>query len=134
MKREVKIIETEGSCKNALFEKMVLKGDIVAEKVVDMINQKIKLTGYAVAEITTDEKTFKIMYYAHENGFISSGSEFLLESVKDYIKESNEFIVKEIKTKKGKTYKVVPCMHSEQEISTTNTDDLPFRQMFHDKQ
>lgn len=127
MKREVKILETEGSCKNSLFEKMAKKGDIIADKVEDILNRKFKLTGYGVIEVTTDEKTFKIMYYAHEEGFIYSGSEYLLESIKDYINEGVYLIFKQIKTKKGKTYKVVPCMtqnqNHEEELEENNTDE-----------
>lgn len=126
-KREVKILTAYGSCDNKLFKKMAMKGDIIAEKVADMLNVKVKLTGYAVIEITTEEKTFKIMYYAHDEGFISSGSEFLLESVEDYIDEADYFKFKEIKTKKGKTYKVVPCMNQNHEEESNNSDeDLSF--------
>lgn len=133
-KYEVTINEKEGTCNNSLFEKMAKKGDINAEKVKDFVGKIITLKGYAGCTIETDEKTFNNNFYdTLEYGFISSGSQYFHDSVKDYFGEVKRFIIKEIKTKQGTTYKVQPILEepSEKKEETENkkeetTDNLPF--------
>ena len=110
-KYEVEIKEKYGSCASELFEKIAKNGDITATKVKDIVGKDIEITGYAICEIKTKEKTFTIVYYATEGyGFISSGSEVFLKSVKMYIEDTNAFNIKEVKTSKGTTYKAVPVL------------------------
>lgn len=134
-KYEVKVNEKKGSCDNALFEKMAMKGDITATKLSDVLGQVVHITGYASCTITTEDKTFDINYFdTEEYGLISSGSEIFFESVKDYFEEVDEVRLTEVKTKKGKTFKAVPILDkkttnkeetTKKEEETTN-DELPF--------
>ena len=119
-KYEVEIKKAEGSCDTELFKKMAKKGDIQATKVVDMIGKVVKITGYAICKIVTEDKEFEMSYYATTEGIISSGSEFFRESVEDYFGECELMKINEIKTKKGKTYKVSPI------LTQGTDDDLPF--------
>lgn len=135
-KYEVKVLTKEGSCDNELFEKMAKKGDITSIKIADVLGEVVKIVGYAYCEITTEEKTFNILYVdTEEYGLISSGSEIFKESVEDYYGDVEYVRLKEIKTKKGKTYKAVPVLgnvrkeNKEEEttkIETENNEDLPF--------
>lgn len=110
-KYEVTINEKKGSCNNSLFEKMAKRGDVNAEKLVNFVNKVITLKGYAGVTIETDEKTFDNMFYdTIEYGFISSGSEYFYDSVKEYFEDVKKFRICEIKTKQGKTYKVQPIL------------------------
>ena len=131
-KYEVTINEKVGTCDNSLFEKMAKKGDVNAEKILNFIGKIITLKGYAGCTIETDEKTFNNYFYdTLEYGFISSGSQYFFESVKDYFGEVKRFRICEIKTRQGKTYKVQPIIEETNEEETENkkeetTDDLPF--------
>ena len=132
-KYEVTVKEKEGSCDNALFEKMAKKGDITAIKLSDVLGMVVKIIGYAECTIETDEKTFDINYFdTEEYGLISSGSEIFAESVSDYYGEVENVRLTEVKTKKGKTYKAVPVLGNKKEETknnkeeTTNNQDLPF--------
>ena len=132
-KYEVKVLSKVGSCDNNLFEKMAKKGDIVAEKVTEILGKVVKITGFAVCEIETDEKQFTITYYdTEEYGLISAGSEIFRESVEDYYGDVEYFRIREIKTKKGKTYKAVPVTNKvikkneEPTKNEENEEDLPF--------
>ena len=137
-KYEVTVLEKKGTCDNALFEKMAKKGDLTAIKVSDLIEAKVKITGYAKCNIVTDDKNFNINYFdTEEYGLVSSGSEIFTESVVDYFGEVEKVRIIEVKTKKGKTYKAVPVLgnskKTEQEETTKNeeepkmaSDDLPF--------
>ena len=109
-KYEVAVKSTYGSCESELFKKMAKKGDITADRIQECLGRVFDITGYAVCHIVTDEKEFDIMYYATDNGFISSGSEVLFNSIEDYIGDVSKFKIKEVKTKKGKTYKAVPVL------------------------
>lgn len=132
-KYEVKILEKKGTMDNSLFEKMATKGDITSIKVTEILGQVVKITGYAVCEITTEDKNFTMNYFdTEEYGIISSGSDIFKESVVDYFGEVDHVRISEIKTKKGKTYKAVPELNSKKnETKTENkeqetSDDLPF--------
>lgn len=134
-KYEVKVYEKKGSCDNALFEKMAMRGDIIATKLSEVLGQVVHIVGYASCTITTDDKTFDINYFdTEEFGLISSGSEIFFKSVKDYFEEVDEVRLTEVKTKKGKTFKAVPILDkkttnkeetTKKEEETTN-DELPF--------
>ena len=133
-KYEVTINEKQGTCNNSLFEKMAKKGDVNAEKLINFVNKTITLKGYSAVTIETDEKTFNNMFYdTEEYGFISSGSQYFYDSVKDYFDEVKKFRICEIKTKQGKTYKVQPILEEagnekkETENKKEETEnDLPF--------
>lgn len=126
-KYEVTIKNSKGACENELFKKLATKGDIVADRVTTMINKVVTIRGYAECHVKTDDKEFDINYFATDNGYISSGSEYFLDSVKSYIDFADTFKINEIKTKKGKTYKAMPVMSEKkpESLEATN-DDLPF--------
>ena len=132
---EVTVLEKKGTCDNSLFEKMAKKGDINSIKLADVLGSVIKIIGYAKCNIVTDDKNFDIYYFdSEEYGLISSGSEIFAESVIDYYGEVDNVRLKEVKTKKGKTYKAVPVLGNERtnkKEETTNKneetdDDLSF--------
>lgn len=131
-KYEVQIKQKEGTCNEKLFEKMAKNGDITATKISELLGAEVKITGFAVCEITTDEKTFTISYFdTEEYGLISSGSEIFRESVEDYYGDVDRVRITEVKTKKGKTYKAVPILSSKKKEQTIENkeeskDDLPF--------
>ena len=115
MKYEVTILETYGTCKNSLFEKMAKKGDITAEKLENAIGEVVKIDGYAKCHVTTTDKDFDMVYYNTDRGMLSSGSAVFFESVKDYLEDVNRFRIVEVKTKNGRTYKVSPILEMEDE-------------------
>ena len=109
-KFEIKILEKKGSCEQALFEEMIKAGDIQATPVKSMINTNVKITGYAEAHITTDDKDFDMNYFATDKGILSTGSNVFKESVEKYFGKCNEFRIIELRTKKGTTFKVTPIL------------------------
>ena len=130
---KVEILEKKGTCEDELFEIMAKNGDITSQKLADMIGCQVKITGYAICHITTDDKDFSITYFdTDEYGLISSGSQVFLESVISYFGRVDKVILTEIKTKKGKTYKAVPVLTRKKKEEPTknneekNNDDLPF--------
>ena len=136
-KYDVTVNSKVGTCDNALFEKMAKKGDITAIKLSDLIGKTVHITGYADCTIETEEKTFNISYYdTEEYGLFSSGSEIFAESVSDYFGDVEMVRLKEVKTKKGKTYKAVPVLEEtknnreettkKEETTVIQNDDLPF--------
>lgn len=133
-KFEVKIESKLGTCESSLFEKMAKKGDITATKIGEVLNCIVTITGAAKCHITTEDNDFEINYIdTNELGLISTGSDVFLDSVIDYWdeigKDFDKFIITEIKTKKGKTYKAVPKLGKEMKIEKNEeetTDELPF--------
>ena len=131
-KFEIEIKETKGACDNDLFKKMIMRGDIQAKKVADYIDKVVNIYGYAKTHITTDDKDFDMNYYMDDKGLIlSSGSEYFMQSVEDYFNDCSTFRIVEVKTKKGKTYKVMPCIVNPKTGNVTDLDagiddDLPF--------
>ena len=129
---KVEILEKKGTCDSELFELMAKNGDLTSQKLADMIGAQVKITGYAVCHITTDDKDFSVTYFdTEEYGLISSGSEVFLESVIAYFGKVDRVNLTEIKTKKGKTYKAVPVLTKKKQETTKNNeeknnDDLPF--------
>lgn len=107
-KYEVKVLEAYGTCDSDLFKKMATKGDITSDRVKNVVDKVFQITGYAKCNIITEDKNFDVVYYATNTGFISSGSEVLFDSIIDYIGDTDTFRIKEIKTKKGTTFKGVP--------------------------
>ena len=127
----VTIKEKVGTCNTTLFEKMAKKGDLTSTKISEILNTNVTIIGYALCEIETEDKQFSMNYFdTKEYGLISSGSDIFTESVIDYYGEVEKVRLVEVKTKKGKTYKAVPILNSnEQETNTneeTTSDDLPF--------
>ena len=108
--RKVELTKVVGTCDSDLFKKMVESGDLTAVKVADSVGETIEVSGYAIAHITTDDKDFNIVYYATENGFIQSGSEWFLKSIENYYNDTKKFNIAKIKTSKGSTYKAVPVL------------------------
>ena len=111
-KYELTIKEAFGSCDTDLFKKMAKKGDITSSKVDEVVGHVVKITGYAKANIVTDDKDFDLVYYATDEGYFSSGSNVLFESIEDYLGDSEveAFKILKIKTKKGHTYKASPII------------------------
>ena len=130
MKYEVQILEKQGTMAKPLFEKMAKNGDVNPIKITEILNSVVRITGYAVCQITTDDKEFTMNYFdTEEFGAISSGSEIFLNSVKDYFGEVDKVRISEVKTKKGKTYKATPILNNEQKEENkeqTTSKDLPF--------
>ena len=129
---KVEILEKKGTCESEIFELMAKNGDLTSQKLADMIGVQVKITGYAVCHITTDDKDFSVTYFdTEEYGLISSGSEVFLESVITYFGKVDKVILTQIKTKKGKTYKAVPVLKANKKEETKNEkeesdNDLPF--------
>lgn len=129
---KVEILEKKGTCESEIFELMAKNGDLTSQKLADMIGAQVKITGYAVCHITTDDKDFSVTYFdTDEYGLISSGSEVFLESVITYFGKVDKVILTQIKTKKGKTYKAVPVLKANKKEETKNEkeesyNDLPF--------
>ena len=129
---KVEILEKKGTCESEIFELMAKNGDLTSQKLADMIGAQVKITGYAVCHITTEDKDFSVTYFdTDEYGLISSGSEVFLESVITYFGKVDKVILTQIKTKKGKTYKAVPVLKTNKKEETKNEkeesdNDLPF--------
>lgn len=107
-KYELTIENATGSCDTELFKKMAKKGDIIASKIDEFIGKVVRITGMADANIKTDDKEFTITYYATDDGYFSSGSEWFKNSLEDYMSDTDTFKILKIKTKKGHTYKASP--------------------------
>lgn len=114
-KYELTINETSGSCATELFKKMAKKGDISATKVDEVVGKVVKITGWAEAHITTDDKEFDITYYATDDGYFSTGSKYLKESLNDYLEDTDTFKILKVKTKKGYTYKASPIFSGDKD-------------------
>lgn len=129
-KYNVIIKEKKGTCESELFEKMAKNGDLVSTKVSDLIGTDITVKGYADTTIETEEKTFDLIYVdTEEYGLITSGSEIFKKSIIDYFGEVTNFTLRELKTKKGKTYKAIPVLTDTKKAEikeTEKTEDLPF--------
>lgn len=122
------IKESNGTCKTSIFEKMIKNGDVQGIKVTEIVDSNnstiVTVKGYALVHIETDNSNFDLYFYdTEEYGFVTSGSEILATSIKNYIDEIKKLRITEIKTKKGKTYKATPIIETNTE-DTTN--DLPF--------
>ncbi|MCQ2737365.1 MAG: hypothetical protein MJ224_02035 [archaeon] len=113
MNYEVTIKETKGVCDTELFKTMCKNGDVTADKVCDSVGKIVSIKGYALCHIKVDKKEFDINYYATDEGYISSGSEVFLKSVKNYLGMVEMFKVCEVKTSKGTTYKATPILTEE---------------------
>lgn len=118
----VVIIEKNGSCESELFKKMVENGDVIATNVKNAVDKLITVKGYALCTVATDNKQFDNFYVdTKELGFIYTGSEYFKKSIKDYLPNTNKFIIKRLDTKKGTTYKPQPVIEEKED-----TDELPF--------
>ena len=116
-KYEVEVLEKAGTCNSNLFEKMAKKGDITATSIKEFVGKVVTVLGYSKCKISTDDKEFEIGYYdTDEYGFVSTGSNIFHESIVDYFGEVEQVRIVEVKTKKGKTYK----------MEIDEYDELPF--------
>ena len=127
-KYEVRIVNSEGSCNNPVFEKMAGKGDItVSGGVKDFINEVVSVRGYADCHITTSEKEFDLLYLDTDKGYISTGSKVFNESFSDYYADGvRKFRIVSVKCKKGTTYKAVPVFETMETEVETDDEELPF--------
>lgn len=124
---KITILETKGACDSEIFKIMVENGDVTADKVSEMVDSIVRITGLAKCNIKTDDKDFNINYYATQNGFLSSGSEVFLKSVETYLGKIEYFKIAKIKTKKGSTYKAVPVLQPNvTDINDDVVEDLPY--------
>ena len=124
----VTIKEKKGTCDADLFEEMAKRGDLTSVKLANLVGTEVKITGYALCNIETDDKNFDINYYdTEEYGLVSSGSNIFRDSVVAYFGRVDSVRLTEVKTKQGKTYKAVPVLKkaTNKNEETTN-DDLPF--------
>lgn len=112
-KYKLTINESYGSCATGLFKKMAEKGDIRASKIEDYVDKIIKVTGWANAHIEVEDKEFDLTYFATDDGYFSTGSENFINSVTEYLEDTDTFKVLKIKTKKGHTYKASPIVNGE---------------------
>ena len=110
---KVEVKEAVGSCNSELFKKMAQNGDLSATQVKNAIGKVVTITGYATCTITTDDKNFDMTYYATDEGMLSSGSSIFKSSVETYIDSAKKFLIKEVKTGKGTTFKVTPILDEE---------------------
>lgn len=109
-KYEVTIDEAYGSCNTELFKKMAKKGDISASKISEFVDKVVTITGYAIADIETDDKKFSLTYYATDDGYFSTGSEYFSKALNDYLSDTKVFKILKVKTKKGFVYKPSPIL------------------------
>lgn len=109
----VTIKEATKSCDTELFKKMAKKGDISASSINNFIDKVVKITGYAKCHVTTDDKEFDITYYATDDGYFSTSSEYFNKSLLDYLDDTDTFKILKVKTNKGHTFKVAPIVEGE---------------------
>ena len=115
-KFEVEIIEAKGSCSNEQIQAVLKAGDLSSSSVKEHIGEIVKIGGFIHAKITTDTKEFENVYYATNNGFYSSGSMVLKDSVSKYYNVFDKLQIVEVKVKNnsGVTYKVSPVLDTEE--------------------
>lgn len=129
---DVTIKEKQGSMNSELFEVMASSGDLNPTRLAEVIGEVVTLKGYAICDIKTPDKEFNVIYIdTEELGIISSGSDIFKESVQKYYGKVNQVRISEVKTKKGKTYKVTPILGNnttnQEETNQEHTnDELPF--------
>lgn len=129
---KVEIEKAVGSCDSNLFKKMASKGDVNAVSITTLVDKVVTVSGYAKVHVQTKDKDFETYYIATIDGrYFSTGSEYFIESLADYLDDISTFRIVEVKTKKGKTYKASPVL----QVSGGNfapadepaaSDDLPF--------
>lgn len=111
----VTIKESKGVCDSEMFKLMAENGDLQSTKVKDLIDCEISINGYALVNIETEDKNFDMTYIStKEYDLISSGSEILTNSLLTYYGKAEKFIIKEIKTKQGTTYKLQPALGNDE--------------------
>lgn len=122
---EVKIMNAVGTCDSDMFRLMAEEGDLNATRIKEVMGENVTIKGFAKVEIKTEEKEFAMMYVdTDEFGLLSAGSEIFADSVEKYYNKGvKRFTLKEIKTKKGNTYKATPRLESQEDETV---DDLPF--------
>ena len=92
-----------------------------------LLSCEVEIVGYAKVKVVTEDKEFELMYIdTNEYGLVSTGSEIFYDSVKEYLEDTKQFILKEVKTKKGKTYKAVPKLKNDGKVAEESDNDLPY--------
>ena len=124
---KVEVLEKVGTLNKDIFEKMIMRGDVVAKNVGEIVGEYITVTGFAEAFIDLGKEgkePFNIYYFnTLEKGIIYTGSSIFYDSVMDYM-EYGKMLVSEIKLKQGqKTYKVTPDMREENNIEENNIEE-----------
>ena len=115
-KYKVTIKESKGVCDSEMFKLMAGNGDLQAQKLKDLTDCEITVNGYALVNIETEDKNFDMTYIStNEYDLISSGSEILKNSLLTYYGKADRFIIKEIKTRQGSTYKLQPALSNKEE-------------------
>ena len=107
-KYQVTIEMAEGTCEKANFKKLAENGDIQAEPISKQIGRILTITGFSKCHVAAGDKEFDVYYYACDDGYYSSGSEYFKESVEKYFDDTHTFKIKLIETKKGHTFKATP--------------------------
>ncbi len=128
---KVEIEKAVGSCDSGLFRKMAERGDVNAESITKLIDKVLTISGYAKVHVTTKDKDFETYYIATVDGrYFSTGSEYFIESLAEYLEFITTFRIIEVKTKKGKTYKASPVLKQGNEYvaadESVKSDELPF--------
>ena len=129
---KVEIEKAVGSCDSNIFKKMASKGDVNAISITGLVGEVVQVSGYAKVHITTKDKDFETYYIATYDGRVfSTGSEYFIESLADYLDDVTTFRIVEVKTKKGKTYKASPVLQAAggkfvPADAPASNDDLPF--------
>ena len=129
---KVEIEKAVGSCDSNIFKKMASKGAVNAKSITTLIDKVVTVSGYAKVHITTKDKDFKTYYIATYDGlYFSTGSEYFIESLADYLDDITTFRIVEVKTKKGKTYKASPVLQQAggnfaPADEPVKSEDLPF--------
>lgn len=113
-KYQVTIESAKGTCDKASFRKLAENGDVQAEPISKQIGRILNITGYAKCHIEAGEKSFDTYYYASDDGYYSSGSEYFKDSVETYFDDTNTFVIKQVETKKGHTFKATPIFEDGQ--------------------
>lgn len=131
-KYNVEIEKAVGVCNSELFKKMAARGDVNAVSITTLVGKVLTITGYAKVHVITKDKDFETYYIAtHDGIYFSTGSEYFIESLADYLEFITTFRITEVKTKKGKTYKAAPVLPQgngeyKPADEVVESDDLPF--------
>ena len=112
-KYNVTIEEKYGICDKPSFIKLAQNGDVQAEPISSQVGRIINVLGYAKVHVETENKTFDNYYYACDDGYYSSGSEYFKTSIETYFNDTKTFKVNKVTTKKGHTFKASPIFNED---------------------
>ncbi|MCM1219441.1 MAG: hypothetical protein NC548_33600 [Lachnospiraceae bacterium] len=106
----VEITEKQGTCDNALLEKMLRNGDITFKKLNELVDNVVEVYGYAVYKGTYNEKVNEYLLLDTDSGFIRTGSNLFRKTFNDYKDIIHIFNIRAIQCKKGISYKPEPIL------------------------